>query len=142
MMPGNMQLQDLHARPLPSWLLSVCFHLGLLLLLALCVREEPSQGLAERQAEVGIALAQGSAADAEYFSPWGELSESARDQQPDWQQPDWQQLLAAAANDTCGRTAARPAAAATDRRDGTGRRPGARTGIHARATQWWPSLRV
>ncbi|MFO7902553.1 MAG: hypothetical protein R6U98_07830 [Pirellulaceae bacterium] len=54
-------------RPLSSWLLSVCVHLGLLILLAQLIRSPESRGLPNRGREVGIALADTTGEAVEYF---------------------------------------------------------------------------
>lgn len=67
LMTEDLRQPDLRRRTLPSWLLSLCAHLVLLILFALLVRTPQARGLSERPREVGIALAPGDDGQSDYY---------------------------------------------------------------------------
>ncbi len=64
---GDTRSFDLQARSVPAWLLSICVHLGLLILLGLVIQSPRAQGLSQQDREVGITLAQVGENTTEYF---------------------------------------------------------------------------
>ena len=66
-------------RSLPSWLISLCIHLAVLLVLALVIRTPSSRGLSAEDRSVGIVLAQVGEESTEYWGRSGGAADAAVD---------------------------------------------------------------